>query len=125
MKATTRLLFYVFTISIGGAVVGIDLGLIATTLAQPAFNSYMFPPGTSNVSSLIGAIVSIGSAGNAIGSLSNGLLLEKLGRRRTLLLSTFFTIVGSIFQTAANGVALSMLSPRRVFPTLSVCLILS
>ena len=109
MKATTRLLTYVCTISIGGAVVGIDLGLIATTLAQPAFTSYMFPPGTANVSSLIGAIVSIGSAGNAIGSLCNGLLLEKLGRRRTLLISTFFTIVGSVFQTASNGVALSKL----------------
>ncbi|KAH6662474.1 general substrate transporter [Halenospora varia] len=106
MKATTRLLIYVFTISIGGAVVGIDLGLIATTLAQPAFNSYMFPEGTKNVSSLIGAIVSIGSAGNVLGSLSNGLILEKLGRRKTLLVSTFFTIVGSVFQTAANGVPL-------------------
>jgi MFS family permease len=81
-------------------------GLIATILAQPAFNSYMFPPGTKNVSSLIGAIVSIGSAGNAIGSLSSGLLLEKLGRRKTLLVSIFFTIVGSIFQAASNGVAL-------------------
>ena len=69
MKATTRLISYVCTIYIGGAVVGIDLGLIATTLSQPAFNSYMFPSGTANVSNLIGAIVSIGSAGNAIGSL--------------------------------------------------------
>lgn len=92
--------------SLGGAVIGIDLGLIATTLAQPSFNTYMFPPGTRNVSSLIGAIVSISSAGNVLGSLSNGLLLEKLGRRQTLLVSTFFTIVGSVFQTCANGVPL-------------------
>jgi len=63
MKATKRLIAYILTISIGGAVVGIDLGLIATTLAQPAFNRYMFPPGTKNVSSLIGAIVAISSAG--------------------------------------------------------------
>jgi len=66
MKATARLLAYVFTISIGGAVVGIDLGLIATTLAQPAFNTYMFPPGTKNFSSLQGAIVSTGSAGASL-----------------------------------------------------------
>lgn len=66
----------------------------------------MFPPGTKRVSSLQGAIVSIGSAGNAIGSLFNGFLLEKLGRRKTLFISTFFTIVGSVFQTASNGVAL-------------------
>lgn len=113
MKTFTRLLAYVFTISIGGAVVGIDLGLIATTLAQPSFNSYMFPPGTRNTSSLIGAIVSIGSAGNAIGSLVNGLLLEQLGRRKTLLLSTFLTIVGSAFQSGANGVGL-MIAGRLV-----------
>ncbi|KAH8594449.1 general substrate transporter [Bisporella sp. PMI_857] len=106
MKATARFLWYILIISIGGAVVGIDLGLIATTLAQPAFNDYMFPAGTKHVSSLVGAIVSLGSTGNAIGSLVNGLLLEKLGRKKTLLLSTFFTIVGSVFQTAANGVAL-------------------
>ena len=92
--------------SIGGAVIGIDLGLIATTLAQPAFISFMFPPGTKHVSSLQGAIVSMGSAGNALGCIFNGFILEKLGRRRTLLLSTFFTIVGSIFQAASNGVAL-------------------
>lgn len=106
MKAKPRLLSYILVISIGGAVIGIDLGIIATTLSQPAFTSYMFPPGTKNVSSLTGAIVSMGSAGNAIGCLTNGFLLEKLGRRKTLLLSTFFTIVGSVFQTAANGVAL-------------------
>ena len=106
MQATARFFWYILIISIGGAVVGIDLGLIATTLAQPAFNSYMFPEGTKNVSSLTGAIVSLGSAGNVIGSLINGLLLEKLGRKKTLLVSTFFTIVGSVFQTAANGVAL-------------------
>lgn len=46
--------------------VGIDLGLIATTLAQPAFKAYMFPIGTENVSSLVGAIVSIGSAGVSV-----------------------------------------------------------
>ena len=66
----------------------------------------MFPLGTKRVSSLQGAIVSIGSAGNAIGSLFNGFLLERVGRRKTLLISTFFTIVGSVFQTTSNGVAL-------------------
>lgn len=106
MKSKPRLLSYILVISIGGAVIGIDLGIIATTLSQPAFNSYMFPPGTKNVTSLTGAIVSMGSAGNAIGCLTNGFLLEKIGRRKTLLFSTFFTIVGSVFQTAANGVPL-------------------
>jgi MFS family permease len=103
MKANRRLLLYILAMSLGGAVIGIDLGIIATTLAQKAFVDYMFPPGTKNVASLTGAIVSMGSAGNAIGCLINGLLLEKLGRRKTLAYSTFFTIVGSVFQAAANG----------------------
>ncbi|KAG9231985.1 putative transporter [Amylocarpus encephaloides] len=104
-----RLLLYILSMSLGGAVIGIDLGIIATTLAQDSFNQYMFPEGTKNVSSLTGAIVSMGSAGNAIGCLVNGLLLERLGRRKTLAYSTFFTIVGSAFQTASNGVALMII----------------
>ncbi|KAG9245322.1 putative transporter [Calycina marina] len=105
LKATTRFLWYVLTISIGGAVIGIDLGVIATTIGQQAFKAYMFPPGTKNVSSLEGAIVSLGSAGNAVGCLSNGFLLERLGRKKVLLISTFFTIVGAICQAASNGIA--------------------
>jgi MFS family permease len=106
MKANQRLLLYILAMSLGGAVIGIDLGIIATTLAQKAFQDYMFPPGSKNIPSLTGAIVSMGSAGNAIGCLINGLLLEKLGRRKTLMFSTLFTIVGSVFQTVANGVPL-------------------
>jgi MFS family permease len=106
MKANTRLIFYICIMSIGGAVIGIDLGLIATTLAQTAFNTFMFPPGTANESSLIGAIVSMGSVGNVFGCLSNGFILEKFGRRYTLLFSTFFTIIGAILQSGANGWAM-------------------
>ncbi|CAG8983450.1 hypothetical protein HYALB_00000619 [Hymenoscyphus albidus] len=106
MKGKQRLLLYILSMSLGGAVIGIDLGIIATTLGQTAFTEYMFPKGTKHVASLTGAIVSMGSAGNTIGCLLNGLLLERLGRRQTLAWSTFFTIVGSVFQTAANGVPL-------------------
>lgn len=106
MKSRFRVLLCVFSISLGGAVIGIDSGIIATAIAQPSFNDYMFPPGTKNASSLLGAIVSMGSAGSAVGSLAVGFMLEKLGRRWTLAISTLFTIIGSLFQTVANGPAL-------------------
>lgn len=106
MKAHTRLILCVFAISLGGAVIGIDSGIIATVIAQPSFSAYMFPPETANASSLLGAIVSMGSAGSAVGSLLVGLTLEKLGRKWTLAIATIFTIIGSLFQTVANGVAL-------------------
>lgn len=106
MKAHTRLLICVFAISLGGAVIGIDSGVISTTIAQESFTEYMFPPGVANASSLLGAIVSMGSAGSAVGSLLVGIMLEKLGRKWTLAIATLFTIIGSLFQTVANGVPL-------------------
>ncbi|KFY18464.1 hypothetical protein V493_08590 [Pseudogymnoascus sp. VKM F-4281 (FW-2241)] len=106
MKKPNRLILYVLTISLGGLVIGIDTGIIASVLSQKGFQAYMFPQGTKNVTSLVGAIVSMGAAGGAIGSLISGFFLEKLGRRKTLWISTFFTIVGATLQTAANGVAL-------------------
>lgn len=113
MHPRARLLLCVFAIALGGGIVGIDIGIIATTIGQESFKDYMFPPGTHNSSSLLGAIVSMGSTGNVLGSLILGFALEKLGRKRTVLLATFFTIVGAIMQTAANGVGL-MIAGRLV-----------
>ena len=106
MKARIRFFLCVFAIALGGAIVGIDIGIIATTLGQESFSKYMFPPGTHNVSSLTGAIVSMGSTGNVLGSLILGFALEKFGRKMTVAFATFFTIIGAIMQSAANGVAL-------------------
>ncbi|KAK9482555.1 general substrate transporter [Lipomyces starkeyi] len=106
MKSRLRFLLCITAICLGGAVIGIDAGIIATAIAQTSFTDFMFPPGTKNASSLLGAIVSMGSAGSAIGSLIVGLLLEKIGRKYTLAFSTFFTIVGALFQTVSNGVSL-------------------
>lgn len=106
MHPRARLLLCVFAIALGGAIVGIDIGIIATTIGQESFTNYMFPPGTANASSLLGAIVSMGSTGNVVGSLILGFSLEKLGRKNTVAFATFFTIIGSVMQAAANGVAL-------------------
>lgn len=113
MRARVRLLLCVFAIALGGAIVGIDIGIIATTIGQQSFNDYMFPPGTANASSLLGAIVSMGSTGNVVGSLMLGFALEKLGRKWTVAAATSFTIVGAIMQAAANGVGL-MIAGRLV-----------
>ncbi|KAF4769606.1 hypothetical protein N7455_006326 [Penicillium solitum] len=109
MQAQLRLLLCVAAISLGGAVIGIDTGIIATVIAQDSFNDFMFPPGTKNASSLLGAIVAMSSTGSAVGSLLCGLTLEKLGRKYTIMISTLFTIVGAVFQTAANGVAMMII----------------
>ena len=99
-----RLLLCVAAIALGGGIVGIDIGIIATTIGQSSFSDYMYPAGTAHASSLQGAIVSMGSAGNCIGSLLQGFTLEWMGRKKTSGFATLFTIVGAIIQTAANGV---------------------
>ncbi|KAK4863857.1 hypothetical protein LT330_010338 [Penicillium expansum] len=109
MQSRLRLLLCVAAISLGGAVIGIDTGIIATVIAQDSFNNFMFPPGTKNASSLLGAIVAMSSTGSAIGSLLCGLTLEKLGRKYTIMISTLFTIVGAVLQTAANGVIMMII----------------
>ncbi len=101
-----KLVSYVTVIAVGGAVQGVDVGIIATVLGQQSFNEFMFPPGTSNVASLTGAIVAVSSAGMVVGSFVTGMMLEKFGRRITFVLSTLFTIGGAIMQATANGVAL-------------------
>jgi len=76
---TLQTLRCVFTISIGGAVIGIDEGIIATVIAQASFSKYMFPPNTKipqqqqkqRGNTLLGAI----------GSLSAGFILAKYGRK--------------------------------------------
>ncbi|KAL2828546.1 general substrate transporter [Aspergillus pseudoustus] len=101
-----KLLVYITTIALGGLIIGIDTGIVASVLSMPEFKAFMFPPGTANASSLVGAIVSLGAAGGAFGNLIAGFVLEKLGRRSSLVLSTIFTIVGAVLQTASTGVAL-------------------
>lgn len=79
MLPRSKLLRCVFTISIGGAVIGIDEGIIATVIAQASFSKYMFPPNTKipqqqqkqRGNTLLGAI----------GSLSAGFILAKYGRK--------------------------------------------
>jgi hypothetical protein len=39
-----RLLLCVAAISLGDAVIDIDAGIVATNIAQPSFNDYMFLP---------------------------------------------------------------------------------
>ncbi|KAL3446168.1 general substrate transporter [Aspergillus insuetus] len=101
-----KLLVYITIIALGGLTIGIDTGIVASVLSMPEFKAFMFPPGTANASSLVGAIVSLGAAGGAFGNLIAGFALEKLGRRWSLVLSTIFTIVGAVLQTASNGVGL-------------------
>ncbi|KAF8847656.1 MFS general substrate transporter [Acephala macrosclerotiorum] len=112
-----RVLFCTCVISVGAIVIGVDSGIIGTTLGQPSFYLYMFKPG-DNQKGLIGAMVSTYYVGNCLGAVISGICLEKFGRKHTLTASTFGTIIGSTIQTSA--VNPGMMIGGRLFAGLAV-----
>lgn len=107
---------------------GIDTGIIASTIAQTTFKSYMYGSSLHNAS-LEGGIVSGYYAGYAFGSGSAAYTMDKISRRWTLLLGACVSIVGAVIQTAAVnpammivGRALSGFSTGITYPTAPVYL---
>ncbi|KAH8172177.1 sugar transporter domain-containing protein [Sarocladium implicatum] len=115
-------------ISLAGFVYGIDTGIIASTIAQKTFKSYMYGESMKNVSIQAG-VVSGYYAGSAFGSAGSAYSMDKISRRWTLLLGSCVSIVGAVLQTAAVnpammiiGRALSGFSTGMVYPTAPVYL---
>ena len=109
-------------------VYGIDTGIIASTIAQQTFKSYMYGESMKNVSIQAG-VVSGYYAGSAFGSAGSAYSMDKISRRWTLLFGSCVSIVGAVLQTAAInpammivGRALSGFSTGMVYPTAPVYL---
>ncbi|CZR60733.1 related to sugar transport protein STP1 [Phialocephala subalpina] len=95
------------TIALGGLIYGIDTGIVSTTIAQKTFNLYMF--GTTDktkFTAFTGAMVSCYYAGQTIGSFGIGWMMDRLGRKWSLQICTFFTIVGSAVQTGSINIGM-------------------
>lgn len=107
---------------------GIDTGIIASTIAQETFKSYMYGPSLDNAS-LRAGIVSGYYAGYAVGSGASAYTMDKLSRRWTLLLGASASVAGAVLQAAAVnpsmmivGRALSGFSTGITYPTAPVYL---
>lgn len=80
---------------------------MSTTIAHDSFNLYMFgTTDSSKFTALTGAIVSCYYAGQAVGSFGIGWIMDTLGRKRGLLISTFFTVVGTAIQTGSVNIGM-------------------
>ncbi|KAM0325137.1 hypothetical protein ACHAQA_007676 [Verticillium albo-atrum] len=91
--------------SVGGAMYGVDTGIIATTIGHQSFNMYMFTPdGKDTV--LTGAVVSVYNAGQAVGTFIGGWAADKLSRRRAISLACTVAIVGIVLQTASVNIGM-------------------
>ncbi|KAK7429408.1 hypothetical protein QQZ08_004000 [Neonectria magnoliae] len=125
---STRSILIGLAISLAGFVYGIDTGIIASTIAQATFKSYMYGVSMENVAVRAG-IVSGYYAGYAFGSAGAAYAMDKISRRWTLLLGATVSVIGATLQTAAQnpammivGRAFSGFSTGMVYPTAPVYL---
>ena len=96
MKKSFVLYFCVFFASLAGMISGFDTGVISGAIlyVQESF---------SLKSSMVGILVGCVSIGAIIGALINGFLIDKIGRKKVLILSAFIFLLGSIFCSISQG----------------------
>jgi MFS family permease len=88
--------------AIGGGLFGFDISSMAGVLGTPAYKNYFgAPSGTRQ-----GGITASMPAGSLIGALSSSFLADRLSRRTAIQIAALVWILGSILQTASNGVPL-------------------
>ncbi|CAO3686482.1 unnamed protein product [Rhizopus stolonifer] len=100
-----HLSFIATTIScIGGFLFGYDIGVISGVLAMPTFPTYFGILGDpSTIATMKGNVVSLLQAGCCVGALLVNFLADPLGRKWTIVISSFVFIIGSILQVAAQN----------------------
>jgi len=99
---------------IGGGLFGLDISSMSGVLNNPAYlRTFNFPNPTAQ-----GGIVAAMPAGSLLGSLAVTQLADKLGRKKTVILSGMIWVIGSILQCAA--VDRGMLIAGRIISGISV-----
>lgn len=88
--------------SIGFILYGFDTGIASTTIAHASFLEYMNHPNNA----LLGLVVSIYIAGEAIGSILVILLTDRLGRLRFLQTMCVVVTIGVSIQTGAVNIGM-------------------
>ncbi|KAI1818676.1 sugar porter family MFS transporter [Poronia punctata] len=93
--------FSALYVCIGSLLWGYDSGVFSTAQAQTYF-TYKFHPSPA----VLGGIISIYTAGGAIGCLLSVPLGDRIGRRGTLGVGAIIAIIGTALQTAAQEVVM-------------------
>jgi sugar porter (SP) family MFS transporter len=85
-----------FSVCIGSLLWGYDSGIFGTAQAQTYFESQFHPS-----SDMLGGIISVYTAGGAVGCLLSSPIGERFGRRGTMRIGAAVAAVGTAMQTAA------------------------
>jgi len=99
---------------IGGGLFGLDISSMSGVLNNDAYKNTFGNPGANAQ----GAIVAAMPAGSLVGALIVSYLADKIGRKKSIILSGWIWVIGSILQCAA--VNRGMLCVGRVISGLSV-----
>lgn len=103
MNKNLFLYFLVFFASLSGLLSGFDTGVISGAMLYISHSFNLTPE-------LSGLLVSSVSIGAVLGALINGVLIDRSGRKRILLLSALIFISGSIFCAISQNVVQLILS---------------
>ncbi|KAK4941906.1 hypothetical protein LTR10_018236 [Elasticomyces elasticus] len=96
----------VWFVTFGSFTYGYCSSIIATTLAQPSFITYMHLDTASNAAQLFGAVNGLFQAGGFLGSLSISMTADYLGRRKALMTGALFALVGGALQAGSVDIAM-------------------
>lgn len=86
---------------VGSLLWGYDSGIFGTAQAQAYFTEKFAPDAP-----MLGGIISVYTAGGAVGCLLGGPLGDRFGRRGTMQIGAVVAAVGTTLQTAAQEVAM-------------------
>ncbi|KAL4928480.1 sugar porter family MFS transporter [Aspergillus undulatus] len=87
----------------GSFLFGYDSGVMTDVIASVNFLNYF---NTTPTSAIVGAINSTFSGGAAIGALQGGLTMDRFGRKFTIQMGAFISLIGAILQAAATNLGM-------------------
>ncbi|OLL24439.1 Quinate permease [Neolecta irregularis DAH-3] len=91
--------------TMGGMIFGYDIGSIGGVIEMKSFKiSFgLLNNNRGELASLIAKIVSILQVGCLFGALSTGVMADRIGRKRGLIVASIIFLTGSIIQTTSDG----------------------
>ncbi|KAL4899073.1 hypothetical protein BDW74DRAFT_189545 [Aspergillus multicolor] len=94
----------------GSIAYGYSAAIIGSTLGQPSFLAYFGLDTASNSAALQGAINGLFQAGGLVGTLSFGVMADKSGRCKAILIATIVSIIGGALQAGSVHIAMFLVA---------------
>lgn len=102
----TSTLLYVTLMSMGSVAYAYNAGVIATTLGQPSFITYMALDTRPNASDILGATGSLYYAGGFFGSFFSTWIADRWGRKAAILVALIIVLVSAALCAGSVNIAM-------------------